>query len=973
MSRALFRAWGAQLPQQTFAKAVASVGVLGPQPGALEQQAIDDAGLALRNAGRDIAVLRTEHLARLVGSLAGGAPPRAAQDYVAAWDRFTSTWFYELPPSAPLLRLEVDAEVEPALRASAPDSLWLLRLLLRHEVGHSAYLRVDEPDRAVAWELPLRIGVLGDARSAELAEHVAAVPWPQLVRLVPLSQVDEDCDLLLLADDLRGAVARVLRQPRRLRADCVLAIGGAGVAAERIMPLAAALRAEVLTAGVGIARIDPERGREWLIRLIEELSHDNPLDVALVGASRSVQGDEDDEPAFLFTSRRLATAARVTAFARRLGQEVRRMATARAAPPAAARPRFRGPARQRAARPPSTAPIAPASPLPPPPTAPPAIEAAAAELEARANSGAFMHESGDASVIAGIRADVEARIGGQLVAPREGAAETVERPHDERRVNFTVTDVTGAAPVKVEDRLEADHAYEMALYIGLPQRGVESAPERFPSERLPPSRNGHLLDVFFVPLVRTGSGRLHTPQQARLFLPPQGDSEPCSISFRTHGVRDEYRARVLITHENRVIQTLLFSSPLGASTRRFALDVENVVAPSFDPAWQGKAFDAAIVVNHTSDGQAGFTTIVGREVSFREPQGIDTLIGQVKRLLSAEATFPDARGTLDDPALLKLFDDLARYGRSILKPMPPELQGRVPEGARIQVVEARSGAWLPVEIFYSERLPKAGATLCPRAGDALLRKDGASHESCPHRDDRDHHCPLRFWGFSCVIERQPPLSPAAGADYTISVPRPGADHLEPLRAALVGASNKVRAQDLTEPGGIVDAVRQVVASARTVKGWEEWESAVEADSPSLLMLLPHSQEDPAHPGITGLEIGGALLTYPELESSYVAGPAAKAPVVLLLGCSTQLTDVPFLNFVEAFKREKAALVVGTLATIRGRRTVAFVSALLEGLKSAAGSERSFGDVFLETKRRLLAGGDGFVLSLTAYGDVGWRL
>jgi hypothetical protein len=30
-------------------------------------------------------------------------------------------------------------------------------------------------------------------------------------------------------------------------------------------------------------------------------------------------------------------------------------------------------------------------------------------------------------------------------------------------------------------------------------------------------------------------------------------------------------------------------------------------------------------------------------------------------------------------------------------------------------------------------------------------------------------------------------------------------------------------------------------------------------------------------------------------------------------------------------------------------------------------------VFLQTKRRLLAGGDGFVLSLTAYGDVGWRL
>ena len=60
-----------------------------------------------------------------------------------------------------------------------------------------------------------------------------------------------------------------------------------------------------------------------------------------------------------------------------------------------------------------------------------------------------------------------------------------------------------------------------------------------------------------------------------------------------------------------------------------------------------------------------------------------------------------------------------------------------------------------------------------------------------------------------------------------------------------------------------------------------------------------------------------------------SGSGGRSPVVLLLGCSTQLTDVPFLNFVEAFKREKAALVIGTLATIRGRRAVAFVSELLE--------------------------------------------
>lgn len=956
MSRALFGGWGAHLPQEDFATAIAAAGVLGLRGQALQEQALIDTGRTLRRAGRDIAPLKLDHLAALAKAASkNGADVPGAAEYLAAWERFQYWWFYELPPNAPLLRLEIDPHVQRRLRAFAPDPLWLIEHVLGASGASSAYLRIDEPDRPIAWEWPLRVGVLGDARSRELGECVEAVPWTNLVKLVRLDRLDEDCDLLLLPDDLRGAAARVLQQPRRLRADAVIVTAGAGVPRDRIAPLAATLRAEVLTGGVGIVQVDADQQREWFTALTEHLSHDMPLDVALMRAASTAAAAGTEGTALLIASRRLAMNARLTAFAGRFGRQLRRMAAARAAPE------------------PSAGAIIPAQP-PAAPAVAEELDAAGAHLESRARDGAWLAESGDASDVQRMRERAEVTVGASLPAERDGAPPARAARRDERRVNFTVTDVTDArAPAPVLDRLATDRAYRMALTIGLPREGVESASARFPSEKLPPSRDGHWLDVFFVPLVRAGSGRWHTPQQARLFLPPQSDSGPCTVSFRTHGVRDEYRARILISHQNRIIQTLVFSSPLGSAGRRFALDVENVVAPNFDPTWQGKPFDAAIVVNHAGNGQAGFTALVGQEVSFREPQGIDILVDEVKRLLSAEATFPDSRGALDDPALLKLFDDLARYGRSILKPMPEALQGRIPEGARIQIVEARSGAWLPLEIFYGARLPRPGATLCPNARAALLGDGGVTHEACAHRDDRDHHCPLRFWGFSSVIERQPALSPAAGADFTISVPRPGADRLDAFRSALVGASSKVRVQDLTDPGGIVDAVKRVAKTARAVKDWNEWESAVETDMPSLLMLLPHSQEDPAHPGISALEIGGVLLTYPELESSYVADPLAPAPIVLLLGCSTQLTGVPFLNFVEAFKREKAALVIGTLATIRGRRTVAFISELLDSLHAAAGSERTFGEVFLQTKRKLLAGGDGFVLSLTAYGDVGWRL
>lgn len=986
MSRSLFMTWGAELPQPLFARALAAAGTLGPHAEALAEATIVDAVRALCRDGGDIAVLRLAHLAALVAAIEArdvDLPP--ARDFLVAWERFRVAWFDQ--PSSTALRVELDPELARAARHSTPDVHWLIRLLIGDDqLVDSAYVRMDEPDRPIAWEWPLRVGLLGDSRSRDLAEQLRAVRWPDLLRLVDLDAADADCDLLLLPDDLRAGLARVLSRPRRLRADCVLLIAGAGVANERIARLVAALRQEVFTAGVGITRIDSERQGEWFNALLEQLAHDLPIDVALARAASAVQ--DGAAPPLLIASRRLAVHARVTAFARRLGQHVRRVAAVQrqSAPQplqrAARSPDFSPP-------PPMPAPVsrspggpvtrsgpspAPGSAFGGTPAPGAALDGVVADLEARVSRGVWRSESDDATAVAALRSVLEDKLGGPLAAPRAGAGAIEAKGSERRRVNFTVTDLSDAAhPARVRDRLAADRAYQIALDIGMPRAEAEAASEVFASERLPPSEAGHWLDVFFVPLVRAADGRLHSPQQARLFLPPQGDSEACRFSFRTHGVRQEYRARVLITHENRVIQTLIFSSPLDERGGRFVLTVENVVAPTFDPAWHGQPFDAAIVVNHSGEGQAGFTTLVGKEVSFREPVGIDTLVGEVKRLLSEEASFPEARSELDDPALLKLFDDLARYGRSILKPLPAELQGRVAEGARIQIVEARSGAWLPVEILYDSPLPKAGAQLCPNARAALLREGEVSHSACDHRDDRNFHCPLRFWGFSCVIERQPSLMPPSGADYVISVPQAGANRLDAFRSVLVGASSRVRAQDLGDPGGIVEAVRRVAQNARTVKDWDEWEDAVEQNSPSLLLLLPHSMEDPAHPGIAGLEIGGVLLTYPELERTYVAGPAASSPVVLLLGCSTQLTDVPFLNFVEAFKREQAALVIGTLATMRGRRAVAFVSELLNGLKAAAGSERTFGEVFLDSKRRLLANGDGFVLSLTAYGDVGWRI
>ncbi|MCM8596467.1 hypothetical protein [Accumulibacter sp.] len=908
MSRSLFASWGARLAQEVFARAVAAVGLFGADGKGLAEGAVEAlARLVLDDD--DVAVLRLAEIGRLVEAIAArepGLPPAGA--FVAAFARFVEAWSAGRPPDGRGLRLEIDAG-DTAL-SGVPDVRWLVGLLAGGDdpLAASAWLRVDEPDRPIGWQVPPRVAILGDS-AGEPGDALAGASGVAPIDLSASARAGADCDLLLVADDLRGALRRVLERPR-MRAGGVLVLGGAGVAARRARPLADALRSELAAAVLGIVEVDADRRDDWLSLFCAGLDRRMALDLALAQACRAVDNGTG-RPPLLFAPRRALS------------------------PLAAGQPGVRG-----------LAEVGEASAL---------------------GAGRPTKEAGRAGAALAARGVVEAEPVGAA-----GKAAFQEAASDLRRVNFQISEVSeGASPQRVADRLAADRAYEIALFIGLPRTGAEAASEVFPSDRLPPSPAGHDLDVYFVPLVRAASGRLHTPQHARVYLPPAGDSSSCRFSFRTHGVAGEYRARVLVAHENRMIQTLLFTSPLAPGEGRFALAVENLVAPGFSAVGHGEPFDAAIVVNHASGGQPGLTTVVGQEVSFREPVGIDRLVGEVRTLLSAEASFPETRGRLDAPALVKLFDDLAHYGRSILKALPAELQGGFAAGSRVQIVEARAGAWLPVEILYGARLPVAGATLCPNARAAL--RGEASHESCAQRDDRSVHCPLRFWGLNCVIERQPSLAPPTGVDYTIRVPQPGADQLDAFRAVLVGASSKVRAKDLTDPGGLVEAVRRVTEHSRLVRNWDEWEQAVTSDSPSLLILLPHSQEDPAHPGIAGLEIGGVLLTRPELESSYVAGPQAKAPVVLLLGCSTQLTDVPFLNFVEAFRREQAALVIGTLATIRGRRAIGFANALLAGLKAASGSQRSFGEVFLETRRRLLAEGDGFALSLTAYGDVGWRV
>ena len=163
----MFGSWGASLSQEDFALAVAAVGVLGTGMSATDEATIKAAVRKILIDHHDIVPLALNRLARLalnIGRHEQGLTN--AEAYKDAWIQFVKRWDAERPHNSPFLRLEVNTAVSAPLRGTAPDPLWLLRLLHRQDstLADSVYLRLDEPDRPIAWEWPLRVGVLGDAR-----------------------------------------------------------------------------------------------------------------------------------------------------------------------------------------------------------------------------------------------------------------------------------------------------------------------------------------------------------------------------------------------------------------------------------------------------------------------------------------------------------------------------------------------------------------------------------------------------------------------------------------------------------------------------------------------------------------------------------------------------------------------------------------------------------------------------------------
>ncbi|WP_147452000.1 hypothetical protein [Corallococcus sp. CA041A] len=527
--------------------------------------------------------------------------------------------------------------------------------------------------------------------------------------------------------------------------------------------------------------------------------------------------------------------------------------------------------------------------------------------------------------------------------------------------------------------LDAGRAYRVEVHIGPRLRSGQALRKRFPAEKLPRQKAAHTLMVVFADI--SGGEPLPEPQVTSLVLPKKGASSRAVFNF-TPRLEGRFAARIAILHDNRVLQTMNLRAPVGSeqpeSSRLDGVRLE----PELAPAWTleeletRSSFDATLVLNHDEAGTPRAMAVADGEVRWVSLNGLEKALQGIRGQIDQVTDKEQCPTGLEDPAMVRLLRVLAKQGSDLW--MEVMDQEGVPEplrkGTRIQVIEAREGTFLPVELFYDRESPTDDATICPHARQAL--QEGQCPGVCPQgRSAERVVCPLGFWGMTRVIERQRrgTASPALGDVGLQLSPTQQQNQIALTPGALFGYSRKVDKGDPGSSAKVLSALKESFPESDTADGWAAWEQKVQSLGPSLLVLLVHTDKD-SESGLPVIEIANEYLRRAKLKASHVRSDKVPATIVLFLGCDTAMPPAQYQSFVGRFRQLGAAVVLSTIASIRGRHACPTAANVIRHLSEATeGVPRSWGDVFVRIKRELLAKGDALVLCFAAYGDVDWQL
>jgi hypothetical protein len=949
MNRKDFGLWGIELAPAEFAKALAALGVF--------QASIKIwPSLNLEIISRTISEAAKSGL--LPWRLSVVPPAKSDKVQISSARIFAKAWV-RLAKSLGRARFELSLE-------NVEDYFWIAGQLsvAAEPLPLALYVRVDESPTGVGWNWPLRIGFLKDDDSRLLRSDLDKAFKPSslkvLVDFVDLANESDACDLLLLPQDVRGALSELLREDWRPKADCVLVLGGSKYLSARLAAQVQGVYSEARAHGVGVLFIAEDQRERWLKGLVTQLSHNHPLDEALFEINRQL---ESPMP-LIVASRRLMELTLVSRTAERVSDtlNLRLKETPKfTAPPR----RLRGPddARELPARYNRALKIFLDQGGLPPKT----IVHAKRVAKTLRRVSHWSQESGGATEVAR-----HSRAAHNLI-------KEIPRKYQDRRIQAQVLELPGEEQQRVA--LKPSASYGVDVRIGPPAEEWESAAKPFPMENLPPSETGHDLTVVF-----TEPRVCPEPQVDKLFLPPQGATASIRFYFRTTNSLESVNARITVLHRNRVIQTAILKAPVALSGTRgkgIRVDLEARVLSDLDNLWQRQDFDAALVLNHANDGQAYATAMADQqavmfsldEASLR--QTIDTLNGELTTLADDPDSYPKDIAAAPTTKLLNM---LAIHGRLLYNHLFVYRGGNGwllgKDKKKIQIVSTRLESNLPLEFLYDYAAPNEDAKLCAYAKKSLAT--GQCDKSCGGmKNKKTVVCPLGFWGLNRVIERHAFDGTVNLQGNTYALKAAATSQRQPLQvlqSSLFAASGEV---DKARKGTIKrleKVLKTTTKRADYVLSWKDWVKKVKSNSPTLLLLLSHTEFD-EESKMSALEISKLpRLRIVDIVEKYVRKPGTNTrPLVMLVGCKTNAPDNLLHSFVPAFGTY-AAIVLSTGATVLAIQAAQVATEVVRALsKLPKKREATFGDVMLDVRRQLLAKGVPMVLCLSAYGDADWKL
>ncbi len=475
-----------------------------------------------------------------------------------------------------------------------------------------------------------------------------------------------------------------------------------------------------------------------------------------------------------------------------------------------------------------------------------------------------------------------------------------------------------------------------------------------------------------------------------MLLPAVGDTTVALFAVCPEQDVRAIEGRIAVIHGNRVLQTGHLSIDTGAPFAGHGLTfvTDRIIHARDDDLEERCEYDVAIRV---SDVGGKLHLAIQRDAA-PTPVELNSLKGPIAAIRAALKAVAEqwdySKPMLEQPVFDASMFTLSANGKALEQHLRKFFGDDIDRWERIHLLPF-TNEFLPLEYVYAGPPPQVGARPCANLAGALrsgscdqaLSAQDPDKRVCPNQTSKAFVCPMKFWGFSRLIERSGTVrlgateQPAQAPQVSTCVPskHPYGSVLSLLFAVSDRAFNyatDAQAQE-AERAGLVDALGALHSPIATVKDWDEWRTEAKKH-PNLLVLVVHTDKVA---NVDVLEIGKQQMLGSHEILSDVTGATDRPLLLMLLGCSAAGVDENFQPYPELFRDAGASIVLAPIALIRGVDAVRIAKRLskLIAQRLASAEPTSFGALLPILRRELLSEGYPGVMGVVGFGDGDWLL